>query len=78
MNAVSPGATETPLNVDAWTPEVRQTYEERIPLGRIGSAEEVADVVAFLASDAARYVTGQEVLVDGGLTINGAVGHARH
>jgi NAD(P)-dependent dehydrogenase (short-subunit alcohol dehydrogenase family) len=77
VNAVSPGATDTPLNRDAYTPDVRRAYEERIPLGRIGSAEEVADVVLFLASDAARYLTGQEVIVDGGLTINGAVGHAR-
>jgi NAD(P)-dependent dehydrogenase (short-subunit alcohol dehydrogenase family) len=77
VNAVAPGAVDTPLNVNAYTPEVRRTYEERIPLGRIGSAEEVADVVLFLASDAARYVTGQELVVDGGLTINGAVGHAR-
>ena len=77
VNAVAPGATDTPLNKDAYTPEVRQTYEERIPLRRIGAPEDVADVVVFLASDAARYVTGQELLVDGGLTINGAVGHAR-
>jgi NAD(P)-dependent dehydrogenase (short-subunit alcohol dehydrogenase family) len=76
VNAVAPGATDTALNTDAYTPEVRRTYEERIPLGRIGAPEEVADVVVFLASDAARYVTGQELLVDGGLTINGAVGHA--
>jgi NAD(P)-dependent dehydrogenase (short-subunit alcohol dehydrogenase family) len=76
VNAVAPGATDTPLNKDAYTPGVRRTYEERIPLGRIGAPEEVADVVVFLASDAARYVTGQELLVDGGLTINGAVGHA--
>ena len=48
------------------------TYEERIPLGRIGTAEEVADAAVFLASDAARYVTGQELVVDGGLTINGS------
>jgi NAD(P)-dependent dehydrogenase (short-subunit alcohol dehydrogenase family) len=77
VNAVAPGAVETPLNVDAYTDEVRRTYEERIPLGRIGSPEEVADVIVFLASGAARYVTGQELIVDGGLTINGNVGHAR-
>jgi NAD(P)-dependent dehydrogenase (short-subunit alcohol dehydrogenase family) len=77
VNAVAPGAVDTPLNATAYTPDVRRTYEERIALGRIGSAEEVADVVLFLASDAARYVTGQELVVDGGLTINGAVGHAR-
>jgi NAD(P)-dependent dehydrogenase (short-subunit alcohol dehydrogenase family) len=77
VNAVAPGAIDTPLNTAAYTPEVRRTYEQRIALGRIGSAEEVADVVVFLASDAARYVTGQELVVDGGLTINGAVGHAR-
>jgi NAD(P)-dependent dehydrogenase (short-subunit alcohol dehydrogenase family) len=77
VNAVAPGAVDTPLNANAYTPEVRRTYEERIPVGRIGSADEIADVVLFLASDAARYMTGQELIVDGGLTINGAVGHAR-
>ena len=77
VNAVAPGAIETPLNADAYTDEVRRTYEERIPLGHIGVAEEVADVIAFVASDAARYITGQELVVDGGLTINGSVGHAR-
>ena len=76
VNAVAPGATDTPLNAHAYTPEVRRTYEERIPLGRIASAEDVAGAVVFLATDAARYVTGQELVVDGGLTINGAVGHA--
>jgi NAD(P)-dependent dehydrogenase (short-subunit alcohol dehydrogenase family) len=77
VNAVAPGAIDTPLNEKAYTPEVRRTYEERIPLRHIGSAEEVAGVVLFLATDAARYITGQEIVVDGGLTINGAVGHAR-
>ena len=76
VNAVAPGAIDTPLNKNAYTPEVRRTYEERIPMHRIGTAEEVADVVLFLASEGARYVTGQELVVDGGLTINGAVGHA--
>jgi NAD(P)-dependent dehydrogenase (short-subunit alcohol dehydrogenase family) len=77
VNAVAPGAIDTPLNARAYTPDVRRTYEERIPMHRIASADEVADTVLFLASPAARYVTGQELVVDGGLTINGAVGHAR-
>ncbi len=77
VNAVAPGAIDTPLNATAYTPEVRRTYEERIALGRIGGADEVADVVVFVASDASRYMTGHELVVDGGLTINGAVGHAR-
>jgi NAD(P)-dependent dehydrogenase (short-subunit alcohol dehydrogenase family) len=76
VNAVAPGAIDTPLNARAYTPEVRRTYEERIPIGHIGTAEEVAGTILFLASDEARYVTGQELVVDGGLTINGAVGHA--
>jgi NAD(P)-dependent dehydrogenase (short-subunit alcohol dehydrogenase family) len=76
VNAVAPGATETPLNAVAYTAAVRATYDARIGLGRIGTPEEVADVVAFVASDASRYMTGQELLVDGGLSINGSVGHA--
>jgi NAD(P)-dependent dehydrogenase (short-subunit alcohol dehydrogenase family) len=77
VNAVAPGAIDTPLNKVAYTPEVRRTYEERIALGRIGNPEEVADAMLFLASDASRYVTGHELVVDGGLTINGTVGHVR-
>ena len=76
VNALSPGATDTPLNLKAYTPEVRATYEQRIPLGRIGSEDEIADVAVFLASMASRYLTGQEIVVDGGLVINGTVGHA--
>lgn len=77
VNALAPGATDTPLNQTAYTPAVRRRYEERIPLGRIGSPEEVADAALFLMSRESRYVTGQELVVDGGLTINGSVGHAR-
>lgn len=75
VNAVAPGATDTPLNADAYTPEVRRTYEERIPMARIATADDVAGTILFLASPASRYVTGQEIVVDGGLTVNGAVGH---
>jgi NAD(P)-dependent dehydrogenase (short-subunit alcohol dehydrogenase family) len=77
VNALAPGATETPMNASAYTDEVRRTYERRIPLGRIGTVDDVAGAALFLASDAAAYVTGHELLVDGGLTINGTVGHRR-
>jgi NAD(P)-dependent dehydrogenase (short-subunit alcohol dehydrogenase family) len=76
-NALAPGATDTPLNARAYTPEVRAVYAQRIPLGRIGVPEEIADAAVFLCSDAARYVTGHQLLVDGGLVINGSVGHQR-
>ena len=77
VNALAPGATDTPLNKRAYTPEVRHAYEERVALGHIAAPEEIADAAVFLASAAARYVTGHELLVDGGLVINGSVGHAR-
>jgi NAD(P)-dependent dehydrogenase (short-subunit alcohol dehydrogenase family) len=77
VNAIAPGAIDTPLNQSAWSDEVRRTYEQRIGLHRIGTPEEVADAALFLCSDASRYVTGHELVVDGGLTINGSVGHAR-
>ncbi|MGH3077062.1 MAG: SDR family NAD(P)-dependent oxidoreductase [Gaiellaceae bacterium] len=77
VNALAPGAIDTPLNAQAYTPAVRQAYGERIPLGRLGTSEDVADVAVFLASDASRYVTGQQIVVDGGLVVNGTVGHGR-
>lgn len=76
VNAIAPGATDTPLNAAAYTTDVRAAYNARIALGRIASPEEIADATLFLATDASRYVTGQELLVDGGLSINGTVGHA--
>jgi NAD(P)-dependent dehydrogenase (short-subunit alcohol dehydrogenase family) len=75
VNAVAPGAIETPLNTQAWDDAVRENYHKRIGLGRIGTPEEIGDVVAFVASHASRYITGQEIVVDGGLSINGNVGH---
>jgi NAD(P)-dependent dehydrogenase (short-subunit alcohol dehydrogenase family) len=76
VNALAPGATDTPLNQVAYTPQVRATYEERIPLGRIAAPGEIADAIVFLTSDAARYVNGAELVCDGGFILNGSVGHA--
>ncbi|MDX6540509.1 MAG: hypothetical protein QOI71_2119 [Gaiellales bacterium] len=77
VNALAPGAVDTPLNLTAYTPQVRATYEERIPLGRIASPEAIADAVVFLTTHAARYVNGAELVCDGGIVLNGSVGHAR-
>ncbi len=70
-NSVMPGAIETDINRDDWSdPEKRAYLDGRVPLGRFGKPEDVADVVAFFASDLARYVTGASLLVDGGLFVN--------
>ena len=67
VNAVSPGAIETPLFDKLGVPEAgRNAMRANIPFQRFGSGRDVAEVVAFLASDAAGYVTGQDVVVAGG------------
>ena len=70
VNAVGPGATITPIN-RAWIddPEKRAQVERHIPMGRAGTAEEMAAATAFLCSDEALYITGQTLFVDGGLTL---------
>ena len=69
-NVVAPGAVETDMNIELQTNKVElENVLKRIPVGRIGKPEEIANVVEFLASDKARYVTGTTVLVDGGMTL---------
>lgn len=65
-NAVLPGMTETAL-ISGMAPDYRGAWERQIPAGRFAAPHEVAEVVAFLASDAASYVNGAGYLVDGGL-----------
>lgn len=66
VNAVAPGFIETDMT-SALPEETRQRYLESIPLRRFGAAQDVADAVAFLASDKAAYITGQVLAVNGGL-----------
>ncbi len=68
VNAVAPGFIRTDMT-DALTDDVKAKYAEAIPLGALGEAEDVARTVAFLCSEGARYITGQVLLVDGGLHI---------
>ena len=70
VNAVAPGAIETPIN-EAWIhdPARRRAVEAHIPMGRVGSPEEIAAVFAFLASSEASYITGQTIYACGGLTL---------
>lgn len=70
VNSVAPGLIKTDMSEALWTnPEALEAIERRTPMRRIGNAEEVANVVAFLASDSASYVTGQTIFVDGGASV---------
>jgi NAD(P)-dependent dehydrogenase (short-subunit alcohol dehydrogenase family) len=66
VNAVLPGATATDMNPGAANPEIAARIAAATALGRMGEPDDIADVIAFLASDEARWVTGQRIQVSGG------------
>ena len=71
VNCVAPGPVKTKLSMAVHTPEIIQAYHDSIPLNRYGSERELAEVIVFLASDKASYVSGQVVAVDGGFDSTG-------
>ena len=71
VNAVAPGPVETAMAQQVHTPQIRAGYHAAIPLGRYGTPQEIAEAVGFLCSDAAAYVNGQVLAVDGGFDATG-------
>jgi 3-oxoacyl-[acyl-carrier protein] reductase len=70
VNAVSPGVIDTPYHEQFSTPEAMRAYVSGIPLARVGNPEEVASVIVFLASDAASYVCGETIEINGGMMMH--------
>ena len=71
VNAVAPGPTDTGMLTQfSGTAENKAALQSRVPLGRLGHSEEVADGIVFIASDEARFITGHILNVDGGTSVN--------
>jgi len=66
VNAVCPGFIMTPMQEAEYTPEMRKTFEDKVPLRTLGKPDDVAALFAFLASDEAGFITGQYFVIDGG------------
>jgi len=70
VNGVAPGVISTPYHERHSSQELLQRFLTSVPMGRLGTAEEVADVILFLASPAARYITGETIEVNGGMLMD--------
>jgi 3-oxoacyl-[acyl-carrier protein] reductase len=70
VNSISPGFTNTELTDSMLTKEDKEKLTARIPLGRFGEVDEIAKLVGFFVSDLNSFVTGQDIIIDGGYTIN--------
>jgi NAD(P)-dependent dehydrogenase (short-subunit alcohol dehydrogenase family) len=68
VNAIGPGLIDSP-RLASQAPELRRRFIERVPLGRIGNADDIASAALFFASDAAAWITGQTLFVDGGVLL---------
>jgi 3alpha(or 20beta)-hydroxysteroid dehydrogenase len=68
VNAILPGVIDTPMTRDQAPPGKLEKVMAAIPWGRMGTSQEVADLVLFLASDASQFITGAEIAIDGGAT----------
>lgn len=74
FNCVCPGLIKTDFAQALWdNPEIAERVNQATPLARIGDPEDIGGVAAFLATDAARYITGQMIVADGGMTITGTL-----
>jgi NAD(P)-dependent dehydrogenase (short-subunit alcohol dehydrogenase family) len=71
VNCVAPGPVDTAMAKLVHTADIRTSYRDAIPLGRYGTVEEIAEAVVFLCSDAASYINGQTLAVDGGFDAAG-------
>jgi NAD(P)-dependent dehydrogenase (short-subunit alcohol dehydrogenase family) len=71
VNAVAPGPVDTAMAKAVHTPEIRAAYHDAIPLNRYGFEQELAEMIFFLCSDRASYITGQTIAVDGGFEATG-------
>ena len=70
VNSIGPGAIRTPINTDAWeTPEAYADLMNLVPYKRIGEPDDIAHAAVWLASDAADYITGTTLFIDGGMTV---------
>ncbi len=69
VNAIAPGLIKTEFSTKLWEGDKGADFSSRTPLGRVGEAEDIAGAAVFLASKAAAYITGQTIVVDGGITI---------
>lgn len=67
-NAVAPGFIDTEMTAQM-TDKAKEAVKTQIPLGRVGKVDDIAEVVTFLASEKASYITGQVISVDGGMSI---------